>query len=156
MPTNDDVLDTAQVSGKVLLLLQLYRIPIAQFGLHVLQRSPSRTSELLNKPKPFEKLSQDGREVYRKMKRWLEQEDPIGYVRRKIVQGATLLPLSIHSLKVGPIISSRNPSPSWALKCTDLHLCLRYVVFPRVIAGGDYFFFYTKRGRLLERRRLFD
>ena len=146
VPAAADVLDTAQVSGKVLHLLQLYKIPISQFGLHVLERSQGRTSELLNKPKPFEKLSQDGREVYRKMKRWLEQEDPIGYVRRKIVQGATLLPLSIHSLKVGSIISNRNPSPSWALKCTDLHLCLRYVVFPRVIAEGDYFFFYTKRG----------
>ena len=156
VPAAADVLDTAQVSGKVLHLLQLYKIPISQFGLHVLERSQGRTSELLNKPKPFEKLSQDGREVYRKMKRWLEQEDPIGYVRRKIVQGATLLPLSIHSLKVGSIISNRNPSPSWALKCTDLHLCLRYVVFPRVIAEGDYFFFYTKRGRLLEWRRLFD
>ena len=91
MPAAADVLDTAQVSGKVLHLLQLYKIPISQFGLHVLERSQGRTSELLNKPKPFEKLSQDGREVYRKMKRWLEQEDPIGYVRRKIVQGATLL-----------------------------------------------------------------
>ena len=88
MPTNDDVLDTAQVSGKVLLLLQLYRIPIGQFGLHVLERSPSRTSELLNKPKSFENLSQDGREVYRKMKRWLEQEGPIASLKRKI-QGAT-------------------------------------------------------------------
>ena len=88
VPTNDDVLDTAQVSGKVLLLLQLYRIPIAQFGLHVLERSPSRTSELLNKPKSFENLSQDGREVYRKMKRWLEQEGPIAGLKRKI-QGAT-------------------------------------------------------------------
>ena len=29
-------------------------------------------------------------------------------------------------------------------------------VFPRIIAGGDYFFFRTKRGRLFEVRRLFE
>ena len=29
-------------------------------------------------------------------------------------------------------------------------------VFPRIIAGGDYFFFRTKRGRLFEGRRLFQ
>ena len=110
MPAAADVLDTAQVSGKVLHLLQLYKIPISQFGLHVLERSQGRTSELLNKPKPFEKLSQDGREVYRKMKRWLEQEDPIGYVRRKIVQGATLLsPLHIF-IKSGPNFKSQSVS----------------------------------------------
>ena len=57
-------------------------------------------------------------------------------------------PLSILSLKVGPIISSRNPSPSWALKCTDLHLSLRYVVFPRIIAGGDYFFLLHQKGTI--------
>ena len=28
-------------------------------------------------------------------------------------------------------------------------------VFPRIIAGGDYFFFRTKMGRLFEERRLF-
>ena len=29
-------------------------------------------------------------------------------------------------------------------------------VFPRIIAGGDYFYFRTKRGRLFEGRRLFE
>ena len=28
-------------------------------------------------------------------------------------------------------------------------------VFPPIIAGGDYFFFRTKRGQLFERRQLF-
>ena len=31
-----------------------------------------------------------------------------------------------------------------------------YIVFPRIIAGRDYLFFRTKRGRLLEGRRLFE
>ena len=29
-------------------------------------------------------------------------------------------------------------------------------VFPRIIAGGDYFFFRTKRGQLFEGRRLLE
>ena len=29
-------------------------------------------------------------------------------------------------------------------------------VFPCIIAGGNYFFFRTERGRLFERRRLFE
>ena len=29
-------------------------------------------------------------------------------------------------------------------------------VFPRIIAGDDYFYFRTKRGRLFEGRRLFE
>ena len=29
-------------------------------------------------------------------------------------------------------------------------------VFPRIIAGGDYFYFRTKMGRLFEGRRLFE
>ena len=35
------------------------------------------------------------------------------------------------------------------------YLC-RHTVFPRIIAGGDYFFFHTERGRLFEGRRLFE
>ena len=30
------------------------------------------------------------------------------------------------------------------------HSTIVYTVFPRIIAGGDYFFFRTKRGRLFE------
>ena len=29
-------------------------------------------------------------------------------------------------------------------------------VFPRIIAGGDYFYFRTERGQLFEGRRLFE
>ena len=31
-----------------------------------------------------------------------------------------------------------------------------FTVFPRIIAGGDYCFFRTKRGQLFKRRRLFQ
>ena len=35
-------------------------------------------------------------------------------------------------------------------------ICYSNTVFPRIIAGSDYFFFRTKRGRLFEGRRLFE
>ena len=41
--------------------------------------------------------------------------------------------------------------PSTCLHATNLN-----TVFPRIIAGGDYFYFRTKRGRLFEGRRLFE
>ena len=35
-------------------------------------------------------------------------------------------------------------------------VALLHTVFPRIIAGGDYFFFRTERGRLFKGRRLFE
>lgn len=81
---NPDVLDTAKISQEVLRMLQGSKIPIAQFGFHVLERSQGRTSEILNKPKAFEKLSEEGKEVYRKMKEWLQQKDGIDDIRGKM------------------------------------------------------------------------
>ncbi|XP_068692525.1 one cut domain family member 3-like [Montipora foliosa] len=60
------------------------KIPIAQFAAHMLERSQGRGSEILNKPKTFEQLSEEGREPYRRIKNWLQQEDPIGDLRGKI------------------------------------------------------------------------
>ena len=37
-----------------------------------------------------------------------------------------------------------------------LEICHMGTVFPQIIAGGDYFYFCTKRGRLFEGRRLFE
>ena len=57
-------LDTAELSQEALRLLRLNKIPIAQFFAHVLERSQGRRSEILNKPKTFEQLSEEGREPY--------------------------------------------------------------------------------------------
>ena len=57
-------LDTAELSQEALRLLRLNKIPIAQFFAHVLERSQGRRSEILNKPKTFEQLSDEGREPY--------------------------------------------------------------------------------------------
>ena len=59
-------------------------IPIAQFALHMLERSQGRASEILNKPKEYEKLSEECREPYKKIKKWLDQKDPIANIRGKM------------------------------------------------------------------------
>ena len=77
-------LDTAERSQEALRLLRLNKIPIAQYASHVLERSQGRGSEILNKPKTFEHLSEEGREPYRRIKNWLQQEDPMGDLKGKI------------------------------------------------------------------------
>ena len=81
---NSEVLDTAKICGKVLGLLQENKIPVAQFALHALKRSQGRASEILNKPKAYEKLSEEGREPYKKIKKWLDQKDPIADIGGKM------------------------------------------------------------------------
>ena len=56
-------------------LLQANKIPIAQFATHVLGRLQGRVSEILNRPKAFEKLSEEGKEPYRKINKWLQLAD---------------------------------------------------------------------------------
>ena len=77
-------LDTAELSQEALRLLRVNKIPIAQFAVHVLERSQVRGSEILNKPKTFEQLPEEGRERYRRIKNWLKQEDPIADLRGRI------------------------------------------------------------------------
>ena len=80
----DPALDTAELSQEALRLLRVNKIPLSQFAVHVLERSQGRGSEILNKPKTFEQLSEEGREPYRRIKNWLQQEDPIADLRGKI------------------------------------------------------------------------
>ena len=77
-------LDTIELSQEALRLLRLSKIPIAQFAAHLLERSQGRGSESLNKPKTWEQLLEEGREPYRRIKNWLQQEYPIGDLRGKI------------------------------------------------------------------------
>lgn len=71
-------LDTAELSQQALRLLRRNKIPIAQFAVHMLERSQGRGSEILNKPKTFEQLSEEGREPYQRIKNWPQQEVPRG------------------------------------------------------------------------------
>lgn len=65
-------LDTLDVSNKVKELLSVHNIGQRVFAKQVLGLSQGTVSELLSKPKHWDKLTEKGRESYRKMYYWLK------------------------------------------------------------------------------------
>jgi hypothetical protein len=63
-------LDTMQISRKVRELLSIHNIGQRLFAKYVLGLSQGTVSELLSKPKPWDKLTEKGRDSYRKMHAW--------------------------------------------------------------------------------------
>ena len=68
------VLDTADVSQKIREILSSHNIGQRLFAKHVLGLSQGTVSELLSKPKHWDKLTEKGRESYRKMHAWATDE----------------------------------------------------------------------------------
>ena len=67
---NCQVLDTAEVALKIREVLSANNIGQRLFAKHVLGLSQGTVSELLSKPKHWDKLTEKGRESYRKMHAW--------------------------------------------------------------------------------------
>jgi len=63
-------LDTTFVAKNVRELLAVHNIGQRLFAKHVLGLSQGTVSELLSKPKSWDKLTEKGRESYRKMHAW--------------------------------------------------------------------------------------
>lgn len=63
-------LDTLQISRRVRELLSVHNIGQRLFAKYVLGLSQGTVSELLSKPKPWDKLTEKGRDSYRKMHAW--------------------------------------------------------------------------------------
>lgn len=63
-------LDTSMVAKTVRELLSIHNIGQRLFAKHVLGLSQGTVSELLSKPKSWDKLTEKGRESYRKMHTW--------------------------------------------------------------------------------------
>lgn len=63
-------LDTTYVAKNVRELLAVHNIGQRLFAKHVLGLSQGTVSELLSKPKSWDKLTEKGRESYRKMHAW--------------------------------------------------------------------------------------
>ena len=79
MPIKSEVngmqgLDTGMVSKTVRELLSIHNIGQRLFAKHVLGLSQGTVSELLSKPKSWDKLTEKGRESYRKMHSWATDE----------------------------------------------------------------------------------
>ena len=71
---NCQVLDTADVSQRIREILSTHNIGQRLFAKHVLGLSQGTVSELLSKPKHWDKLTEKGRESYRKMHAWATDE----------------------------------------------------------------------------------
>jgi len=74
-------LDTVEVAQKVRDVLTANNVGQRQFARHVLGLSQGTISELLAKPKPWDRLSEKGRESYRRMHAWVG--DQLGVVTLK-------------------------------------------------------------------------
>ncbi|CAE1277484.1 CUTL [Acanthosepion pharaonis] len=70
-------LDTALVAKMVRELLSVHNIGQRLFAKHILGLSQGTVSELLSKPKSWDKLTEKGRESYRKMHAWAVDESNI-------------------------------------------------------------------------------
>lgn len=70
-------LDTLHISRRVRELLSVHNIGQRLFAKYVLGLSQGTVSELLSKPKPWEKLTEKGRDSYRKMHAWACDENAV-------------------------------------------------------------------------------
>ena len=70
-------LDTLHIARKVRELLSIHNIGQRLFAKYILGLSQGTVSELLSKPKPWDKLTEKGRDSYRKMHGWACDENAV-------------------------------------------------------------------------------
>ncbi|XP_065336946.1 homeobox protein cut isoform X4 [Cloeon dipterum] len=70
-------LDTMHIARRVRELLSIHNIGQRLFAKYVLGLSQGTVSELLSKPKPWDKLTEKGRDSYRKMHAWACDEGAV-------------------------------------------------------------------------------
>lgn len=69
--------DTLHISRRVRELLSIHNIGQRLFAKYILGLSQGTVSELLSKPKPWDKLTEKGRDSYRKMHAWACDDNAI-------------------------------------------------------------------------------
>lgn len=70
-------LDTLYISRRVRELLSVHNVGQRLFAKYILGLSQGTVSELLSKPKPWDKLTEKGRDSYRKMHAWACDENAV-------------------------------------------------------------------------------
>ena len=84
-------LDTHQTSRRVRELLSSHNIGQRLFAKYVLGLSQGTVSELLSKPKMWEKLTEKGRDSYRKMHAWAYDENAVLLLKSLIPRKGELM-----------------------------------------------------------------
>lgn len=80
----NETLNTLNISRCVRELLSVHNIGQRLFAKYILGLSQGTVSELLSKPKPWDKLTEKGRDSYRKMHAWAMDENCI-YMLKELV-----------------------------------------------------------------------
>ena len=70
-PTTEPI-DTMDIARRVRDVLERHKISQTLFSKYVIKRSQGTTSDLLRCPKQWDRMSEEGRVPYRRMKAWLE------------------------------------------------------------------------------------
>ena len=78
---NYEPLNTSDIAQRVRDLLSLHNIGQRIFAKYILGLSQGTVSELLSKPKHWDKLTEKGRESYRKMHTWSQSDDSINALK---------------------------------------------------------------------------
>lgn len=91
-------LDTLHIARRVRELLSIHNIGQRLFAKYVLGLSQGTVSELLSKPKPWDKLTEKGRDSYRKMHAWACDENAVMLLKSLIPKKGKLKSLCIFLL----------------------------------------------------------
>lgn len=84
-------LDTLHISRRVRELLSIHNIGQRLFAKYILGLSQGTVSELLSKPKPWDKLTEKGRDSYRKMHAWACDENAVMMLKSLIPKKGEIL-----------------------------------------------------------------
>lgn len=111
-------LDTLHIARRVRELLSIHNIGQRLFAKYVLGLSQGTVSELLSKPKPWDKLTEKGRDSYRKMHAWACDENAVLLLKSLIPKKGKRFSkkiyfyffylLTFHHVTVTRLISSRS------------------------------------------------
>ena len=99
-------LDTLGMSRRVRELLSIHNIGQRLFAKYVLGLSQGTVSELLSKPKSWDKLTEKGRDSYRKMHAWCYDEQAVMLLKSLIPRKGELM---------RPVSQAAHPPPNLAM-----------------------------------------
>lgn len=88
----NETLNTLNIARCVRELLSVHNIGQRLFAKFVLGLSQGTVSELLSKPKPWDKLTEKGRDSYRKMHAWASDDHCIGILKSLVPRRGNFFP----------------------------------------------------------------
>ena len=111
-------LNTSDIAHKVRDLLSVHNIGQRLFAKSVLGLSQGTVSELLSKPKPWDKLTEKGRESYRKMHVWAANAFAVHALKASSPR-KTIIPTSSTTATAINATNSATPTPALSNSVTQ-------------------------------------